>query len=167
MNLLSYRSKLADKRTQWCVISSLLLVLLAIIFWPADEQSTSESFAPISLINTKLPTPEASQLRPRSVWPAASLDDAMALNIFQPLPGKPKQTLPVEPTTPQPSDAPQQSQSQTTLHTLAAGQLQAIYHNGSETVAMVDSHIVRVGDSLADGGRIVQITQREVLVARD
>jgi hypothetical protein len=165
------RSKIPWERAKLALIPVLLLVLAGVLYWPSDD-SAAES-VPTLVTQPAVPslgqstTHPANATKPKIRWPEYSLNEVIAFSPFDPLPmDEGTQAALASADSVQPSDAggALPSPSQPTTKTLKAETLQAIYHDGRTAVALINSRLVRPGDLLEEGVRVVEITSAGVVV---
>lgn len=148
------------------VIPLLVVVLVATLWYGSRPlpSSTPEGVAALSTRSRKARQPAAQKTKPD--WPKFDLNEVIAVSPFGP-------RTPFGAPTPTESEStestaidsvpPPKGDQQRTL-TAADGELQAIYQTSSGAVAVVNSRIVRPGDLLAEGVRVVEITNDSVVV---
>lgn len=149
------------KRTpqQWLRIA-LIPTLAAILLVLTRSLVTGDSQAVEALAMEKgevnsLPTsvvPAAT-----SKWPEMKLADVIAFDPFE-LP-KTEQT---RETTVVSSAMDQNAPNRSAAEAASVGEVQAVYIDSRGTAALVDSKVMRVGDMLPDGRRIVEITTQGI-----
>ncbi len=150
------------KKIKLAAIPILLLVLVCVIAWPNGKPSQVELSPLNSLaVDTNIEPLQAVTAH-KILWPEANIEEIAAFDFFKPL-EKPKaiDTAAMSPT------ANLEDDKILTRDRIELVKVQAIYRDQRGAAAIVDSRIVRVGDSLSEGARIVEITDREVFVKWD
>jgi hypothetical protein len=146
---------------QWAklaLIPALILVLLVVLCWPAQDEAGAGG-EPVALSpGAANPSSGKQPDAARSKWPKARLEDLLALNPFEP-PQAPQsaETLPEanaarEVSSEEPAQPP----------AIPIGKLQAVYFDAHGAAAILDSKVIRVGDTLPNGKRVVEITSRGI-----
>lgn len=149
-------------------IPALLIVLVAVVFWPSQAGSGTDE--------SSVPTPRAARVRTAAlvsintpVWPAAHIEDIIAFNPFTPpIPAPAPAAAGADPQDPE-SAAGEPSAERRRAAELqnSNGKLQAIYIDDRGAAAIVNSRVLRVGDLLPGGDRIVAITPQGIQLAED
>ena len=146
---------------QWAklaLIPSLVLVLLVVLCWPTEDDADAAG-QPVALVpGAAHPSPNKQPAGARSKWPKARLEDILELNPFEPPPAPP--TVEALPETNDQRDAPSDEPAQRPM--VPIGKLQAVYFDAHGAAAILDSKVIRVGDTLPNGRRIVEITSRGI-----
>ena len=172
------------------LIPALILVLVAVVFWPSGESSSS--IEPIGLAPTTAIKPANKDVKTAAPkWPQVSLQELIAFNPFEPY----------EPTDDQPEYVRVESTQSLGLfhsflsadaieafktkwwpgsgeqdaakkiksakndkppHYASIGTLKAVYFDARGAAAILDSEVVRVGDTVPGGRRIVEITEQGI-----
>ena len=156
-------SHFGREHVKLALIPVLGLILVAIAFQPAKTEGVPATAAtsPLSAANSAAALNQAAE-GGRPNWPEMRLEDLVACNPFEPRSVPVPQELPA--TAPTAESNPDHAPAEPPPHT--PGQLQAIYHDARGAAAIVDSQIVRVGDVLEDGSRIVAITSQGLELER-
>lgn len=159
-----------EKKTlrQWARLAAiplLVVVLIGVLCWPSGDSDATVEVA--ALAPNAAPTRQAEKNQPAtSKWPKARLEEVIAFNPFEPPMPEKVQQLPedllaeadaLERARADQADAPT-SQRELPVTTVPIGKLQAIYFDTHAAAAIVDSKVLRVGDELPGGRRILEIT---------
>lgn len=152
---------------QWlklALIPALSLTLLVVLWQPfASHTDATPAVAPQSSVaNSTAPADVATGTSPaQRVWPKARLEDVIAFNPFQA-----EQTSEDEEAA-QADEAggssvvgPSGHKSRPRL--VSSGNLQAIFVDAQGAAAILDSQVIRIGDTLPSGGRVVDITTKGI-----
>jgi hypothetical protein len=139
------------------LIPVLCVVLLAVLCWPAAKQDTSAS-APLQTsedaVQKASELPSTKTKRPE--WPVATLSDVVAFDPFQPL-NSLATVAPIEVQDNEPIDNINSNDDDALEKPKSVVALQAIYFDKRGAAAILDSRVVRVGDVLANGSKVVGI----------
>ena len=154
--------KFTLSRRNGVLFSALAAVLIFAAFLPPVESSDEElKTAPKSEIKLAEVSYHATadSIPSPNHWPNLNLSDALAVNPFAPI----LVTRSSQPS----SQSANEGDPSTTLATAAKGQahdnVEIIYENDRERVAVIGSRIVRVGDRVPEG-RIIEIKAKEVIL---
>lgn len=137
------------------LIPVLAMVLLAVVCWPTAKQANLASLQlPLNSVEMAPQLGENTANRP--VWPVVHLDDVISCNPFQPL-----LMNSAEASIAMHDDAGTEEIENTDSKAASVpstpGTVQAIYFDARGAAAILDSRVVRIGDILANGSRIVSI----------
>lgn len=151
---------------QWlkmALIPSLVLVLVAVVCWPTKKQGDAiQTTLMTSDVSNKSATKPAT-VKP-SKWPTMLLEEIVAFNPFDPHPVLPPVDAHEELNTlGEPTVSNEKQSTREALPRPApSGTLQAVYFDAKGAAAILDSKVVRVGDVLPSGDRIVEITAQGI-----
>ena len=159
MSRVNSGSRFGGERIKLALIPVLGLILVAIAFWPAKTEGVPASAATSSLSAANSAAAlNQTAAGPSPIWPEIRLDDLVAHNPFEPRSVPVPKEMPAA--SPTAAGNPDPAPAEPPAH--PPGQLQAIYHDARGAAAILDSQIVRVGDVLEDGSRIVAITSQGI-----
>lgn len=151
-------SKATRDRILLAIIPILAVVLLVILFRPADEPVPAALLSSPATPGVKQPTLGLPKSSRQSARPEVRLEELLAFNPF-------------EPQSPRPAAADSSQASPGSAAAagteLPAVRVQAVYHDGQEIAAIVNSKIVRNGDYLENFGRVVEITASGLVIEKD
>lgn len=175
--MISLKSPTANQRQRWkaALIPLLGLVLVAVLLWPepierpaaSDARSAVATRSPAALVSASSAIESASE---GDRWPQVELEAITAVNPFvrppaiQRLLDKPVKPKDVEVSGSSNADPqPPQTASSTTVSAAEPPpvddvKLQAILASDGGRTALIDSQIVRPGQLLPNGYRVVDIT---------
>lgn len=139
------------QRSKLALIPLLGLVLAAVLFWPAKRQINALLPGSASSTN-RLP---AAVVTGSKTWPPATWTEVAAVNSFDP------RARPT-PSNNQPAEADPEHRETEQIST-EASHVQAIYEDHRGAIAIVNDHIVRVGDLLG-GRRVLAISAKGVVL---
>ena len=188
----SIGSKSPKALLKMALIPALILVLVAVVFWPSGGETVSTETSLVPAIATTNSTKTDAKLVAVK-WPSVPLNELVAFNPFEPYEVPPTHEEPVtyetQPTaglgaftklfssdtlgafktfwpssvsqTMSTSNNKSTSNDRATRYT-SIGTLKAVYFDARGAAAILDSRVVRVGDTLPSGQRIVEITEQGI-----
>lgn len=154
---------------RWIKISLIpvLLGVLALVLWPgSNSQNVELALDPAEILaeeNSPVTPVSSTSNSEKSVWRKADIQDVIAFNPFEAYSPKESQSAGDGETNGSglPSaEHPDDSRSQEA----AVGTLQALFVDSQGAAAILDSQVIRVGDTLPSGARVIEITAEGVKV---
>ncbi len=157
---------------------ALIPILTIVLLWnlstgdeePLGAATVAETADETGSTNSLDSSPAPSELQPAPFdtkpWPAVDSETIAEFDPFA-LSGELEQrsTVPSAPELPQPVAAIDEKQSEQRIQeALSHLQLQGIFNGKNGPAALIDSRIVRVGDEIKPGLRVVQITASGIVV---
>lgn len=120
----------------------------------------------------RIPAPTATVIAPNqganhvaAQWPKLDLDDIIAKNPFGPWNASDRsrsasanQAEPAQTASLRSADPRETSSANEQSETTPTEKVQAVYHDDAGTAAIVDSHIIRSGDALDGGVKVIDVT---------
>ena len=147
---------------QMVLMPVLGLVLVTVLFWPKAKVVETVVVATIPDGLGDIPVVATPIEKSLPTWPVAKLKDVLAFDPFQPIHSQSTALLVVPKNTQIENTAHDESVVVSTPNNL--GTLQAIYFDTRGGAAILDSRVVRVGDVLANGSKVVEITAKSIAV---
>lgn len=155
MNLNQLKQKTPQQWLRIALIPALGTVLLFLTRQPVTGDS--RAVETLALNDDPNALPIVSELKPASKWPTITLSEMVAFDPFE-VPGA-KQTDELDGA----SGTGKQGNPDGSVSPAALlGKVQAIYFDSRGTAAIVDSKVIRVGDTLPNGKRILEITEQGI-----
>ncbi len=178
----------SSQRRKVALIPMLGIVLIGVVFWPANEENTSsgkngstnsdsEALEAAALGSNAVAT-EAEANRSKKVWPRIALAEILSFDPFslplsfssQPVADKSASDVDSDrqAATAKTAAAPDETDDLERLEQLKESlerhTVSVIYYSEQGAVALIDSKLVREGDLLADGVRVLKIGPKGVIV---
>lgn len=156
---------------QWFKLALIpaLGVGLLVVLWQQPKAQTAETTT-LSVQGQGEASPRdastvAETVPPRPIWPKARLEDLIAFNPFDA-----KQAHGLEPAPQSEHEVNERSATHTgdksRSRPVTSGEVQAIFVDAHGSAAVLDFGIVRVGDVLPSGDRVVEITREGIKLER-
>ncbi len=142
------------------LIPALVLVLIAVLFWPVANKANTTSLQ-LSQDSIAMATAPSESTVNRRIWPVFRLNDVIACNPFRPLQTTSSgASMEKHDVTGVGSIDP--AENEVTVASSTPGTLQAIYFDAHGAAAILDSRVVRIGDILANGSKVVAINSQGI-----
>ena len=140
------------------LIPALVLVLITVLFWPVANKADTTSLQ-LSQDSLEMATAPSENKSNRRIWPVFRLNDVIACNPFRPLQTKSSSASMDKPDV---TGAGSIDHAANEVASSTPGTLQAIYLDAHGAAAILDSRVVRIGDILANGSKVVAINSQGV-----
>lgn len=149
---------------QMVLMPVLGLVLVAVLFWPKANIAAPPAVAIMTVDQGDTRGTATQEVKQSRIWPVTSLEDVLAFDPFQPMKSQLSQlTSPVVPQSTQ-IDRLKNDTREDVVSPSNLGALQAIYFDTRGAAAILNSRVVRVGDVLANGSKVLEITAKGVAI---
>ncbi len=142
------------------LIPALVLVLIAVLFWPVANKADTTSLQ-LSQDSVAMATAPSESTVNRRIWPAIRLNDVIACNPFRPLQTN-SSGASMEKHDVTGAGGIDPAENEVTVASSTPGTLQAIYFDAHGAAAILDSRVVRIGDILANGSKVVAISSQGI-----
>ncbi len=158
MNKPNVARKTPSNAIRLFLIPALVLVLIAVLFWPVANKANTTSLQ-LSQDSIAMATAPSESTVNRRIWPVIRLNDVIACNPFRPLQttssGASMEKHDV-------TGAGSIDHAANEVASSTPGTLQAIYFDAHGAAAILDSRVVRIGDILANGSKVVAINSQGI-----
>jgi hypothetical protein len=141
------------ERYKLALIPALGLVLAAILFWPSKPGFQPAATSPVV---AETPSRAPKTTATPKTWAGTTWNEVGEFNLFDPPPTPEPEGKTIDSTASSERMERERSNSVTP-------QIQAIYQDARGAIAIVDSKVVRVGDTL-DGRRVAEITSSGIVL---
>lgn len=160
MNKPNVARKNASNAIRLFLIPALVLVLIAVLFWPVANKNNTTSLQ-LSQDSLEMATAPSENKSNRRIWPVFRLNDVIACNPFRPLQTKSSSASMDKPDVTG-AGSIDHADNKVAVASSTPGTLQAIYFDAHGAAAILDSRVVRIGDILANGSKVVAINSQGV-----